>query len=217
MADGRRVDVPVVRPCTGRAEEHTGERGWKLHGNLACVIAEGQARFGGVYVFRTTSQISLSQLYGSLLTVSALTGGILVGVPLRLVVRGMQVSPQGKTTTVYVVHVELAGVDVTEVQRTALAAATYRAQHHTQIRAAQAQYAALVAHVGDEDEDEVAAIVEEYHPPAVEPEPDPLAALRTQAVVLGPEMGRESRPEEETLARWAEESEAYHEESDDGI
>ena len=178
-----------VRPCSA---SHAGESKWKLHGDLACVIAHGSARFGGVYRFRTTSQISLSQLYGGLLEIKALTGGILVGIPLRLVVRPVEVSPQGKATTVYVVHLEIHATDLREVQRDALAAATYRAQHYSQIRAVQQEYAALLAPPGDESGDEIEALVEEYHPEQIEPAgPDPLAALRGDEPPALPEGERE--------------------------
>ena len=155
-----RLDHPVEEPCRG---EHEG-KGWKLHTNFSCVLASGAARFGGVYRFRTTSVITTSQLYGGLLHIQTLTGGILTGIPLRLVIRPLQVAPDGKTTTVYVVHVEIHATDLADVQRQALNAASFRAQHHRQIQAAQRQYVALLKAPGDEEPEEIADLVEEFHP-----------------------------------------------------
>ena len=173
-----REGVVEISECKG---EHEG-KGWKAHANFSCVIAHKRARFGGVYKFRTTSVISIQQLYGGLLHILSLTGGILVGIPLRLIVRPMQVSPEGKPTTVYVVHVELHAADLGEIQQKALAAATYRAQHYSQIREAQRQYVALLSAPGDEDPDEIEHIVAEYLPAHEEtdvawsaPDPEELA------------------------------------------
>lgn len=152
---------PALTPCTGEHEHPP----WKVHCNLSCVIASGAARFGGVYRLRTTSVISTQQLYGGLLHIMTLTGGILTGIPLRLVVRPMQVAPDGKPTTVYVVHIELHALDLADVQRQALDAAVYRAKHHAQIQAAQRQYTALLTAPGDESPDEIDDIVAEFHPP----------------------------------------------------
>ena len=49
-----------------------------------------------VYKFRTTSRISASQLVGSLVQLQQLTGGVLRGLPLQLVVRPIRVTPDGK-------------------------------------------------------------------------------------------------------------------------
>ena len=159
-------DTPLPQPKTLPCDGEHEKPGWKVHTALSCVIASGSARFGGVYRFRTTSVISTEQLYGGLLHIQSLTGGVLTGIPMHLIVRPMQVAPEGKATTVYVCHIELHGSDLGEIQQKALRAAEYKAQHQRQIRAAQRQYAALLTAPGDgESEAEQADIWEEYHPP----------------------------------------------------
>jgi len=161
--DGTRVDPPVQRPCDG---EHLHET-WKLHTVFSCVIACGDARLGGVYRFRTTSRITAEQMYGSLLHIGTLTGGVLQGLPLRLVVRPIQVSPDGKPTTVYVVHVELRGADVNEIQRQAVQLAQMRRDNALAVRAARREYVAMLRAPGvDESDVEQADVAEEFHPPS---------------------------------------------------
>lgn len=148
-------------PCTGEHEQ----KPWKLHATLACVIASGEASWGGVYKFRTTSRITVDQLYGSLLHLQSLTGGILQGVPLRLVVRPIEVTPEGKATTVFVVHIELRGADLNAVQQQALQFAQVRVQNERQLRAVRTEYLKLLRAPGeDEDEDEQSDVAEEFDP-----------------------------------------------------
>jgi len=153
----------TTAPCDGK--EHT-RQGWKLHTTLRCVIAHGDARFGGYYIFRTTSVITAQRLAGGLLHIQQLTGGVLSGLPMRLVVSPMQVSPDGQAITVYVVHIELRGADLQELQKQAATLAEYKTQHHERIAAAQSQYRALLAAPGgpDEPDDEQADTQQEFHP-----------------------------------------------------
>ena len=152
-------------PCDGEHEklDDKGNRKFKPHGTFHCVIASGGARWGGVYKFRTTSQITIEQLYGCLVHLKSLTGGVLQGLPLSLVVRPMQVAPQGKATTVYVVHVELRGNNLQEVQAQALQLAQYRVAHHRQIAASQAEFRKLLRAPGvDEDDGEQEEVAAEF-------------------------------------------------------
>lgn len=159
-----------------------GASAFKLHSTLACVIAAEDARWGGVYRFRTTSRISGDQLYGSILQIKELTRGVLRGMPLRLVVRPIQVAPDGKPTTVYVVHVELRGADIVAIQRQALEAKRAEVDIAGELRAVDTRYRALLRawEPENETEEEVVDVVSEFHAPpvAAEPEapegPDPL-------------------------------------------
>jgi len=164
--DGNALAEPVSRPCNGEHEDAN----WKTHSTFNCVIALGDARMGGVYKFRTTSIISLEQLYGCLVHLQQLTGGVLQGLPLRMVVRPKQVAPEGKPSTVYVVHVELRGVDLTEAQKLGAQLAQLRLVNARQIHAARAEYMKLLAAPGeDESPDEQEAIATEFHPPEEAP------------------------------------------------
>jgi len=158
---GKWLDSPISKPCSG---EHEAD-GWKLHTTLSCVIAMGEASFGGVYKLRTTSRISADQLYGSLLHIQALTSGILQGVPLWLIVRPVEVSPEGKATTVHVVHIELRGENLSAIQQMALQSAQVRIQNERQLRSVRSEYLKLLRAPGvDEDEEEQADVAEEFDP-----------------------------------------------------
>lgn len=174
-------------PEKAKAKDSKGNRYFKLHTTLRVVIAAPKARWGGHYLFRTTSDISAQQLLGSLTHIASLTGGILRGLPLRLVVRPMQVSPDGKTTTVFVVHLDLLGPDLTAIQKQALERARFELENRHQLQKAQVEYRKLLAIAAHEPPADQADIAEEFHPESVDPEPpeqpDPLAAeLGIQAV-----------------------------------
>jgi hypothetical protein len=144
---------------------------FKLHGTFNCVIAAKESRFGGVYRFRTTSLISVKQLYSSLLHVSQLTGGVLIGMPLTLVVRPQQVSPEGKATTVYTVHVELRGRGIMELQQQAVQQMQFMLENKQRMLTAQTEYRKLLCAL--ESKEEQAAIADEFHPDAQELAPAP--------------------------------------------
>lgn len=85
----------------------------KVHGVLTCVLVKSPI-LGGVYKFRTTSAISVSQILGSMYAIAALTGGRLAGLPLWLTLNANTIdvpdkSGQKRPTTVYVVGLEYRG------------------------------------------------------------------------------------------------------------
>jgi hypothetical protein len=141
-----------------------GSAVFKVHTNLSCVIASKNSRWGGVYKFRTTSLISLTQLHGSLLHLSSLTGGILMGMPLMLVLRPVKVNPDGKPSTAYVVHVELRGEDLQQLQSQAVEMAKFKLAHISQIQATQKQYRRLLEGPGNEAPEEAEDINAEFSP-----------------------------------------------------
>lgn len=102
----------------------------KPNGQLRCSIAvPGSAIAGAVYIWRTTSIISIEQMIGSLLQIKAICG-TLMGIPLWLRVRPIIIQPSGqeKARTVYCCHVELRAPDIAEVQREALEATKRRCE-----------------------------------------------------------------------------------------
>lgn len=143
-------------------------RAFKTHSVFNCVIAAEHSRWGGVYKFRTTSIISLKQLYSSLVHISQLTGGVLIGMPLMLKVRPVQVSPNGQVSTVQVVHVELMGKDLFEIQKRALIQAEYKTVHRQKLLEAQTQYRKLLCGPGQEKNGEVESINAEFHPETID-------------------------------------------------
>lgn len=188
------LDTPKIKPninhyvetaTTGSGSSMT--RLFKPHGTLNCVITDGDARWGGVYRFRTTSIITIEQIVSGLTHIQELTRGFLRNVPIRLVVRPLQVAPEGKPTTVYVVHVEMRGTDLVGIQRSVVEAAQAEMATGRQLNAIRREYLALAAAPGDADEsdEEQAEVAEEFHPETVAPAaaaPDPL----TGEVALSP-------------------------------
>lgn len=161
------LQVPLVQDWTPEHLEMRGKDGspiFKLHANFACSIHSEEGRWGGVYLFRTTSVISFRQLYASILEISEKTGGVLVGMPLMLCVRPMLVTPDGKPTNVYVVHVEVRGKDLQQLQQLALEQAKFRLQFSDNIQKIQRQYQKLLVAPGEESLEEAAEIADEFAP-----------------------------------------------------
>lgn len=171
FTDGNRnFSKTPLRECPWKPEYATappfGLPPFKLHTTLNCVVASKAARLGGVYKFRTTSRISGDQLIGSLLHLKRLTGGVLRGLPFRLVVRPMEVSPEGRKITVYVVHLEMIGNDIAAIQNRALELARTEIMATKELKQTAAEYKALTAgdFLDDDDEAETAST---FHPDAV--------------------------------------------------
>jgi hypothetical protein len=141
---------------------------FKLHVDFSCVIAAPEAKWGGVYKLRTTGVISTKQIFTSLCHIQALTGGILRGMPLMLVVRPMQVSPMVNgsevQSTVQVMHVELVGPDLLQIQQDALKICEFRTHFFRQIQDQTHLYRRLLAGPGSEGPEEAQAITDEFAP-----------------------------------------------------
>jgi hypothetical protein len=168
---GQVLPVPETVPCDG---EHTVKDGkgnsiFKLHAKFGCVIADGEARWGGLYFLRSTSVITAEQLYGTLQHIQRLTGGILQGLPLRMVVRTVEVNPtvDGVQTSskVPVIHIELRGQDLNQIQQLALQQAQLRIKNERELSATAQEYVKLLKAPGqDEPEEEQADVAEEFAP-----------------------------------------------------
>jgi hypothetical protein len=170
-SDGREV-VFHLDPKTGaRLKEpmvekwHDSLLGWpnptrqnlplfKLYCTLNVMIASPAARWGGFYKFRTTSEISSRQLYGSLMHLRKLTGGVLRGLVFRMVVRPMLVTPNGQSATVHVVHVEYVNSDLKQLQASAREQVALEQANLAAVIETERQYKALVAAQTDEPEDD---------------------------------------------------------------
>jgi hypothetical protein len=129
------------------------------------MLALKQSRFGGAYRLRTTSQISASQIYGSLSTIRQATGGYLRGVPLLLAMRPMDVSPGGVKSKVYVVHVELIGEDLLQIQNMVLERARIELQRGKELEKTLLEYRRILNAPGEnESVTEKLDTAEEFHP-----------------------------------------------------
>lgn len=167
-ADGRTKQIEMDCPCPMLAE-----RKCKPHGTLHCSInLPGHAVAGAVYKWRTTSIISIQRMVGSLQQILA-TVGVLRGIPLRLKVEPVEVSPGDQSATVYCCHLELQAADVAQVQRDAFEARRVRAALAGG-RDLDAQYLQLVAPPGlDESPAEQSEVAEEFHEPPSQPSSRP--------------------------------------------
>jgi len=164
-------------PCDLLQPDAKGNRRCKYSGALHCSLrVPGQAVAGAVHRWRTTSQISCEQMYGSLLQIIE-TVGILKGLPLVLRVRPVQVDPVGgRPSTVYVCHVELRAENLQAVQRQALELAQMRGALNNQIAQAQAgSYRAMLQEPGTGSAEDLEAEGEEFYPDAIDAAADPVA------------------------------------------
>lgn len=168
---GALLEEPEQREWEDRFAETKLKDGsplFKKHTTLDCVIRVPEARWGGVYRFRTTSVITGDQIYGSLIHIRQITGGVLTGMPLALVIRPMQVAPDGRPTTVYVVHVELMGSDLIALQTRALEIAQFQRDHREKMLTVRHQLRLMHDPGEGESDDEQSEVQQEFHP---EPEP----------------------------------------------
>ncbi|MHC1602081.1 MAG: recombination directionality factor [Methermicoccaceae archaeon] len=100
----------VERPCRDAIEGGCpiyNKGDCKPHGILN-VMLDNSKSVGGVDVFRTTSWNSIQHIVSCLANIAVHTGGVLHGIPLKLVLKPMEVQPQDVATrqTIYVVHIE---------------------------------------------------------------------------------------------------------------
>jgi hypothetical protein len=181
---GKLLPEPIEEPWLPEMVEKRDGAGnlmFKLHCNFNCVLASKGSRFGGVHRFRTTSRISADQLYGGLMHIAQLTNGILMGLPLQLVVRPMQVNPvingQSRPSTVYVVHLEIVGDDLQKIQEAALRQAKWQLEARTDTNRALIEYKALLRDPGFESPEEQADIAAEFHPQGIQTPPSGSAPI----------------------------------------
>ena len=82
----------------------------KLHGRLSVILSESN-RLGGVYVFRTTGFNSIRNIMSSMGFLRGITGGVLGGIPLRMILLPMTVKPHEveHNVKIYAVNLEYAG------------------------------------------------------------------------------------------------------------
>jgi len=168
IVDGKRTGQPkeIACPCD-MLNSTDRNRCCKPHGVLHCSIRlPGHAVAGSVHRWRTTSIISIQQMVGSLLQVQRAVG-MLTNVPLILVVRMVDVSPEGgQPSKVPVCHVELRAADVIELQRNLLQQAKDRHEILGQFDAlARQSYRAMLQAPArdDESDEEQAEVQAEFH------------------------------------------------------
>lgn len=93
----------VQCPCQRLDQGYQGKDKCKINGTLN-VIIDGIDQVGGVWKFRTTSFNSVTSIISSIQMILSMTGGRVAGLPLTLILNPKTTTtPDGKTTTVYVV------------------------------------------------------------------------------------------------------------------
>lgn len=192
--NGKKLAEPRTEPWAPEMwgmKNTRNEKLFKTHTVLNCTIASKEGRWGGVYRFRTTSVITFQQLYSSLTHIQSLTGGVLVGMPLMLVMRPVVVSPDGKPITVYVAHVELRGEDLQQIQTQALERAKYKITFHKEMQQIQAECRRLLPAPGTETGQEAEEIQAEFAPEeSAQDEAKPTQKAASPHPLLGAENGK---------------------------
>lgn len=151
----------------------------KPGGDLKFQLASN-IRVGGTAYLHTTGFRSISSIFSSLHRISALTGGRLSGIPLKMVLRPFKTNHNGQSATQYAVALEFRAPDVATLRQKLLetvfeyraaAGITAPAQH---TRAIEAPVVDAVTDVEDDDPPIGAeAMAAEFYPEATdEPEVD---------------------------------------------
>lgn len=105
--DGGREQVRC--PCLRIEQGYTGKDKCKVNGALS-VIIDGVSGVGNVWTFRTTSWNSVQNLMSAMAQIKALSGGVLAGLPLDLVLAPKEVAtPDGQMMKAWVVSLQYAG------------------------------------------------------------------------------------------------------------
>lgn len=86
--------------------------GGELSFQLACNL-----RVGGTAFFHTTGLRSISSIFSSLFQISTLTGGRLMGIPLKMVLRPFRTNHNGQAATHYAVSLEFRAPDVDTMKK----------------------------------------------------------------------------------------------------
>jgi hypothetical protein len=148
------------------------------------VILERQQQIGGVYEYRTTSRHTIENILSGLLTVKAQAGGQLAWVPLTMrVVPQTTTTPEGITTTIYVVQIVYRG-SPTQLLSDVRELLSVRAPLLTEIRELEGRVKALPP--AEEEPDDAADTQAEFYPELAQAEP-PTVEVPGQGPVIVPE------------------------------
>lgn len=109
LSDDKTSRVEVQCPCHRLDSAYQGKDKCKINGALSVVI-DGVPGVGNVWTFRTTSWNSVVNLMSSMQQIMALSGGVIAGLPLDLVLAPKEVTaPDGKVMRAWVVSLEYRG------------------------------------------------------------------------------------------------------------
>lgn len=165
--DGKtaKTDDGAIITCNPKTCIFAQEKQCKPTGILS-VILEDAPSIGGVFKFRTTSWNSIRNISSSLhFITSKITGGVLAGIPLNMVLIPKTVQiPGGKgTTEIYMVNLEIPH-SMSKMREMAREEAKLRAETLLDIRAIEANAAKQLALHEAPSPEEVKEITEEFFP-----------------------------------------------------
>jgi hypothetical protein len=175
--DGKYQAVPC--PCLRLEANYTGKDKCKPNGTLQ-VLLQGVDRIGGVWKFRTTSWNSVHSIMSSLKLIQAITGGVLAGIPLKLVLspKTVTIPGTGQNMIVYVVSLEFPGTEQ-ELAKIGYDIAKRRADHRAKMDQIEAEARKALEHL-EETPEEMREVQEEFYPEGVTIEVQPEAAPESE-------------------------------------
>jgi hypothetical protein len=168
--DGKYQPVPC--PCLRLEANYNGKDKCKPNGTLQ-VLLQGVDRIGGVWKFRTTSWNSVNSIMSSLKLIQAITGGVLAGIPLKLVLspKTVTIPGTGQNMVVYVVSLEFPGTEQ-ELAKIGYDIAKRRADHKAKMDQIEAEARKALEHL-EETPEEMREVQEEFYPEGVTIEVQP--------------------------------------------
>jgi hypothetical protein len=163
-------EVPC--PCERLEATYSQKDKCKPMGTLQ-VLLEGVDRVGGVWRFRTTSWNTVNAILSSLVLIKTITGGILSGIPLHLVLspKTVTVPTSGQNQVVYIMSLEYRGPEE-KLAELGYAIAKRRIEHRTKMEAMEAEARKLLVAPHQEPVEEQRATAEEYYPEGTVLDPD---------------------------------------------
>jgi len=149
-------------PCEYLEKENGGTKKFqcKPHAILSVMLPQS-AQVGGVYKFRTTSWNSLNNILAAMEEITAITNGILAGIPLKLKVQGKTIAVADTVTTIYIVSLGYPG-DVFSLLERAKEIGQRRAVGYRETLALRGQIDKLLE--ADPEAETEADIQEEFYP-----------------------------------------------------
>jgi len=152
-------DKEIECPCEKSAPDYKAKDKCKMNGTLSVMIRNVN-KFGSCWKFRTTGFNSIQGLFSSLALIKNMTGGVLKGIDLDLVISPKTaVNPTtGKPVTIYVVGVEYAGT-MQELKLAGIETLKLDSDQRKQLQLLESNPPNLL-----EDDDPPEDIVDEFYP-----------------------------------------------------
>ncbi|MBI4962920.1 MAG: hypothetical protein HY913_06580, partial [Desulfomonile tiedjei] len=157
---------PHQCPCLRLENDYAGKDRCKPNGTLQ-VLLQGVDRIGGVWKFRTTSWNSVNSILSSMKLIQAITGGILAGIPLKLVLRPKTATmpDNGQQLVFFTVSLEFSGTEQ-ELVQIAYDLAWQRAEHKARMDQIEAEARRALEQLAETPE-EMREVQEEFYPEGV--------------------------------------------------